>query len=84
MDTPILGQGASTDIHLESFDTGYRAGNGGTPAFCAPRRSSGTNACWRGLGDCYELPAFRNGEFGRRQPRFTLLEWYRLGWAPGS
>lgn len=85
VDTPILGQAASTDIHLESFDTGYTGpANGG-----ARRRFLRTSPeFWHkrllaeGLGDCYELGrVFRNGEFGRRHnPEFTLLEWYRLGW----
>ncbi len=89
VDTPILGQGASTDIHLESFDTGYTGpANGG-----ARRRFLRTSPeFWHkrllaeGLGDCYELGrVFRNGEFGRRHnPEFTLLEWYRLGWTPAQ
>src|SRR5690606_27394465 len=85
VDTPILGQGAVTDVNIESFDTGYTGpANGG-----ARRRFLRTSPeFWHkrllveGIGDCYELGrVFRNGEFGRRHnPEFTLLEWYRVGW----
>lgn len=85
VDTPILGQGATTDVHIDSFDTGYGGpSNGG-----ARRRFLRTSPeFWHkrllaeGLGDCYELGrVFRNGEYGRRHnPEFTLLEWYRVGW----
>lgn len=87
VDTPILGQGASTDVHIRSFDTGYSGpGHGG-----ARRRFLRTSPeFWHkrllaeGIGDCYELGrVFRDGEFGRRHnPEFTLLEWYRVGWRP--
>lgn len=87
VDTPILGQGASTDVHIRSFDTGYTGpGHGG-----ARRRFLRTSPeFWHkrllaeGIGDCYELGrVFRDGEFGRRHnPEFTLLEWYRVGWTP--
>lgn len=85
VDTPILGQGATTDVNIESFDTGFTGpGHGG-----ARRRFLRTSPeFWHkrllaeGVGDCYELGrVFRNGEFGRRHnPEFTLLEWYRVGW----
>lgn len=85
VDTPILGQGASTDVNLESFDTGFTGpASGGarqrflrtSPEFWHKRLLA------EGIGDCYELgKVFRNGEFGRRHnPEFTLLEWYRVGW----
>lgn len=87
VDTPMLGQGASTDVHIRSFDTGYTGpGHGG-----ARRRFLRTSPeFWHkrllaeGIGDCYELGrVFRDGEFGRRHnPEFTLLEWYRVGWQP--
>ena len=87
VETPILGQAASTDVNLDSFDSEYIGpGTGG-----ARRRFLRTSPeFWHkrllceGLGDCYELGrAFRNGEFGRRHnPEFTLLEWYRIGWSP--
>lgn len=85
VDTPILGQGATTDVHIDSFDTAF-AGPG---AAGGRRRFLRTSPeFWHkrllveGLGDCYELgKVFRNGEFGRRHnPEFTLLEWYRGGW----
>lgn len=85
VDTPILGQGATTDVNIESFDTAYTGpSNGG-----ARRRFLRTSPeFWHkrllaeGIGDCYELGrVFRNGEYGRRHnPEFTLLEWYRTGW----
>lgn len=85
VDTPILGQGAITDVHIDSFDTEYTGpANGG-----ARRRFLRTSPeFWHkrllaeGIGDCYELGrVFRNGEYGRRHnPEFTLLEWYRIGW----
>lgn len=85
VDTPVLGQGASTDANIDSFDTGFTgpAGAGArrrflrtSPEFWHKRLLA------QGLGDCYELgKAFRNGEYGRRHnPEFTLLEWYRVGW----
>lgn len=85
VDTPVLGQGASTDANIDSFDTGFSgpAGAGSrrrflrtSPEFWHKRLLA------QGLGDCYELgKVFRNGEFGRRHnPEFTLLEWYRVGW----
>lgn len=85
VDTPVLGQGASTDANIDSFDTGFTGpANGGarrrflrtSPEFWHKRLLA------QGLGDCYELgKVFRNGEFGRRHnPEFTLLEWYRVGW----
>lgn len=85
VDTPILGQGATTDVNLESFDTGFTGpANGGgrqrflrtSPEFWHKRLLA------EELGDCYELgKVFRNGEFGRRHnPEFTMLEWYRVGW----
>jgi lysyl-tRNA synthetase class 2 len=85
LDTPVLGQGASTDANIDSFDTGFGgpAGGGGRRRFL---RTS--PEFWHkrllveGIGDCYELgKVFRDGEFGRRHnPEFTLLEWYRTGW----
>jgi lysyl-tRNA synthetase class 2 len=85
VDTPILGQGATTDINIESFDSEFTGpSNGG-----ARRRFLRTSPeFWHkrllaeGIGDCYELGrVFRNGEFGRRHnPEFTMLEWYRVGW----
>lgn len=85
VDTPVLGQGASTDANIDSFDTGFTgpAGAGNrrrflrtSPEFWHKRLLA------QGLGDCYELgKVFRNGEHGRRHnPEFTLLEWYRVGW----
>lgn len=87
VETPILAQAASTDVNLDSFDTGFTGPSSGG----ARRRFLRTSPeFWHkrllceGLGDCYELGrAFRNGEFGRRHnPEFTLLEWYRIGWSP--
>jgi lysyl-tRNA synthetase class 2 len=85
VDTPILGQGATTDVNIESFDAAF----GGPGSAGARRRFLRTSPeFWHkrllaeGLGDCYELGrVFRNGEYGRRHnPEFTLLEWYRVGW----
>jgi lysyl-tRNA synthetase class 2 len=85
LDTPVLGQGATTDANIDSFDTGF----GGPSGAGARRRFLRTSPeFWHkrllveGVGDCYELgKVFRDGEFGRRHnPEFTLLEWYRTGW----
>ncbi len=89
VETPLLGQAASTDLNLDSFDTGYTGPTAGgsrrrflrtSPEFWHKRLLS------EGVGDCYELGrVFRNGEFGRRHnPEFTLLEWYRVGWSPSQ
>ena len=84
VDTPILGQGATTDANIESFASHYT----GPASGGARRRFLRTSPeFWHkrllveDVGDCYELGrVFRNGECGRRHnPEFTLLEWYRAG-----
>lgn len=85
VDTPILGQGATTDINIESFEAEYAGPSHGGARHRFLRTSP---EFWHkrllveGIGDCYELGrVFRNGEYGRRHnPEFTLLEWYRVGW----
>lgn len=87
VETPILSAAANTEPNIESFSVHF---SGPLPEN-APRerwlRTSPEFALKRllveGIGDCYELGrVFRDGEAGRRHnPEFTMLEWYRLGWA---
>lgn len=74
VETPLLVSGATTDLHIDSFEVAARA----------LRTSSEFHQkrlLCAGIGDNYELgKVFRIDESGRfHNPEFTMLEWYRCG-----
>jgi len=86
VDTPMLSQGATTDLHLQSLQTQVRL----------PGESEPKTYYWHtspeypmkrllseGVGDMFYLgKVFRDGDWSpRHQIEFTMLEWYRLGFS---
>lgn len=83
VDTPALSPYAVSDTQIESFEIGKSIVSDRplflhtSPEFCMKRLLSA------GYPDIYSIcRVFRDGESGRtHQPEFTMIEWYRLGFA---
>jgi lysyl-tRNA synthetase class 2 len=79
VETPVLSRCGNTDPNIRSISTESTSKRylRTSPEYAMKRLLAA------GLGDIYELGrVFRSGESGRfHNPEFTLLEWYRCGWA---
>ncbi len=80
VETPILSQYGTTDVHLDSFVTDWGEQSlylQTSPEFAMKQLLAD------GIGDCFQLcKVFRNEPHSKRhRAEFTMLEWYRLGFS---
>lgn len=86
VDTPMLSQGATPDLHLRSLKSAVQIpGQAGTQTYylhTSPEYPMKRLLC-EGSGDIFYLgKVFRNGDLSpRHQIEFSMLEWYRLGFS---
>lgn len=85
VDTPLLSQAATPDLHLQSLKTlALMPGEGELTYYMhtSPEYAMKRLLC-EGSGDIFFLgKVFRNGDVSpRHQIEFTMLEWYRLGFS---
>ena len=73
VDTPILGNAAPVDLHIEIIAASTDRYLHSSPEYGMKRLLA------EGIGDIYQLGhVFRQGEVGRlHNPEFTMAEWYR-------
>ena len=86
VETPVMSRAGNTDPNIASFTVEFGGRTDGAPRTRWLRTSAEfpmKRLLAEGIGDCYELGrVFRDGEAGgRHNPEFTMLEWYRVGWA---
>ena len=83
VDTPILSQGATPDLHLRSLQTTLQIPGQGEKTYylhTSPEYPMKRLLC-EGVEDCFYLgKVFRDSDLSpRHQIEFSMLEWYRLG-----
>lgn len=87
VETPILGRGGSTDPHLVSLQTQASTPSGARRLWCqtSPEHHM-KRLLAAGSGPIFQIArCFRDGETGSRHNiEFSMLEWYRPGWALGD
>lgn len=84
VETPIASRAAATDPAIESLATRWSGPGGWQPLYLHTSPEFPMKRLLAaGAGSIYQVcRVFRDGERGRlHHPEFSLLEWYRPGWA---